>query len=58
VSWSLSASGHADDPGLEKILAKSLGQVLAEAGLAVTGASFAGSSFSGDPRDLADVVTP
>lgn len=53
MSWSLTASGHADDPEQEKTLAASLGQVLANAGTAVSGTSFSGSGYNGDPRDLA-----
>lgn len=51
MSWSLSASGHADNPGDEKALAAALGQALA--GQTVSYASFSGSGFSGDPRELA-----
>lgn len=58
MSWSLSASGHADDPEAEKILAAALGQVLAQASTAVSYASFGGSAYSGDPRELATEVTP
>ena len=58
MSWSLSASGHADNPELEKILAKNLGSVLAGAGNVVTSASFGGSTFSGDPRELAGDENP
>jgi hypothetical protein len=53
----LSASGHTDDPETEKALATMLGQALAQAGSAVSGASFGGSSYSGDPRELATEVT-
>lgn len=53
MSWSLSASGHADNPDDEKALAAALGQSLAQAGATVSYASFSGSGFSGDPRDLA-----
>lgn len=52
MSWSLSASGHSDDPAAEKALAALLGAALRQAGPAVSGATFGGSSFSGDPRDL------
>jgi hypothetical protein len=55
MSWSITASGHAGDPQQEKILAGRLGQVLAEAGPAVGGASFSGSAYSGDPRELAEI---
>jgi hypothetical protein len=55
VSWSLSASGHASDPAQEKKLARMIGQLLAEAGTVVTSASFSGSSYSGDPRGLAEI---
>lgn len=53
MSWSLSASGHADTPEADKDLAARVGQLLADAGPAVTGASWAGSGYSGDPRELA-----
>jgi hypothetical protein len=56
LSWSLSASGHTDDPETEKALAAMLGQALAQAGSAVSGASFGGSAYSGDPRELATEV--
>ncbi len=56
MSWSLSASGHADNPDDEKALATALGQALANASTAVSYASFGGSGFSGDPRDLATPV--
>lgn len=53
MSWTLSASGHADDPEAEKRLAAALGQALADQGTAVSLASFSGAGISGDPRDLA-----
>jgi len=53
VSWSLSASGHSPDLADEKRLAEALGRVLADAGPAVSGASFGGGGFTGDPRQLA-----
>lgn len=53
MSWSLTASGHAGDPEQEKILAASLGKVLGDAGTVVSGASFSGTGYNGDPRDLA-----
>lgn len=52
MSWSLSASGHADNPDDEKMLAARIGQVLAQAGAAVSHASFGGSAYNGDPRDV------
>lgn len=54
MSWSMTASGHAGDPEQEKTLAASLGKVLRDAGTVVSGASFGGTGYSGDPRDLAD----
>ena len=56
MSWSLSASGHADDPEHEKVLAASIGQILAQAGVIVSTAGFYGNGFTGDPRDLAAEV--
>lgn len=58
MSWSLSASGHADNPDDEAALAAKLGAVLADAGPAVGYASFGGSRWSGDPRDLQPVKAP
>lgn len=57
MTFSVSVSGHTDSPDDEKTLAGSLGQVLANAGPAVTFASFNGSGFTGDPRDLATAPT-
>lgn len=57
MSYSLSAYGHAEDPEQEKILATSIGQVLANAGLIVSSASFSGSGFTGDPRTLGTPIT-
>lgn len=56
MSWTLSASGHADDPEQEKILAASLGQVLANAGSVVGYANISGHAYTGDPRELATPV--
>ena len=56
MSWSLSASGHADNPDDEKALAAAIGQVLANANTAVSYASFGGSGYSGDPRELASPI--
>jgi hypothetical protein len=53
----LSASGHADNPEIEKALAAAIGQVLAQASTAVSNASFGSGSYSGDPRELATEVT-
>jgi hypothetical protein len=53
MSWSLSASGHADNHEAERRLAEALGQVLKDAGPVVSSASFGGSSYGGDPRLLA-----
>jgi hypothetical protein len=53
VSWSLSASGHVDDPGLEAVLAAKVGELLEAEGTQVSYASFSSSSFAGDPRELA-----
>lgn len=52
MSWSLSASGHADNPDDEKILAAQIGQVLAKAGKACSYAQFGGSGYNGDPREV------
>lgn len=52
MSWSLSASGHADNPDDEKILAAQIGQVLARAGAAVGYAQFSGNGYNGDPRQV------
>lgn len=57
MSWSLSASGHSDDPELEKTLAAAVGQALAQASTIVSTAGFYGNGFSGDPRELATEVT-
>jgi hypothetical protein len=57
MSWSLSASGHADDPEQELILARALGQALRNAGSAVSSVSFGGSAYSGDIRELGEDVT-
>lgn len=53
MSWSLNAYGHADDPEQEKDLAAKLGQVLKDAGPAVSSATHSSSGYNGDPRDLA-----
>lgn len=58
MSWTLSASGHADDAEQEKSLAAHIGHLLAGAGSVVSFASFGGSAYSGDPRDLAPVAGP
>ena len=58
MSWSLSASGHADDPEVEKRLAWHLGVALAAAGKAVYGVTFSGPTFSGDPRTLVFPAAP
>ena len=52
MSWSLSASGHAGNPDDEKILAAQIGLALAKAGTTVSYASFSGSSYNGDPREV------
>lgn len=52
MSWSLSASGHTDDPETEKALAALIGAALKQAGDAVSTASFYGGSVSGDPREV------
>lgn len=52
MSFSISISGHADSAEDEQAIAKNVGQVLADAGPAVTFASMTGSSYNGDPRDL------
>lgn len=52
MSFSISVSGHSDSAEDEQNIAKNIGQVLADAGPAVTFASFTGSAFNGDPRDL------
>lgn len=52
----MSASGHADDPETEKMLAAMIGQAFAQAGSAVSYASFGGTGFSGDPRSLAKPI--
>ena len=54
MSWSLTASGHAETPEKELELAAALGTVLAEAGTAVSSAQFYSmGQAGGDPRSLA-----
>ena len=55
MSWSLSASGHAETPDSEKALAQSVGRVLADAGQEAGTVMFYGSNWTGDPRTLAAV---
>ena len=58
MSWSLSASGHADNPEAEQKIAARIGEVLAQAGEAVSYASFSGGGFSGDPRGYTSETEP
>jgi hypothetical protein len=58
LSWTLSASGHADDLATEQKIAARIGEVLAQAGDAVSYASFGGGGFSGDPRGYTNETEP
>jgi len=52
MSFSLSVSGHADQEAQDALAAR-VGQVLKDAGPAVSSASWSGNGFNGDPRTLA-----